>query len=228
MPFAYVCIHTYEGGAGVRGSHPHLSGWHGSHPHLSIRRIRQHTSAYVSMHQHSIRQHTSLSCIPPAPQHTSAYFSMRQHSIRQHASLPASADAPLRSHPHPPLLHICIYIVHTHSLSHTHTHRRSLLLAVLMAHVHSALLNAMTLSMTGHTLSPPPPLSLSPSLPPSFTLSLSLSPSLALSHSTSLPLSQSLSFAPSALLRAVTLSAMTLSAERRVLDALSRAEGAMS
>jgi hypothetical protein len=44
--------------------------------------IRQHTSAYVSIRQHSIRQHT-LS-INSVHLHTSAYVSIRQHSIRQH------------------------------------------------------------------------------------------------------------------------------------------------
>jgi hypothetical protein len=67
-------------------------------PNLPTRRIRQHTSAYVSRPDVSIRQHTSAyasmrqhTSAYVSRQHTSAYVSIRQHtsayvSMRQHTS----------------------------------------------------------------------------------------------------------------------------------------------
>ncbi len=86
-------------GVELRPSSPHPHAWPAPQAHAvnsalksfkeqRLRRARHghlHTSAYVSIRQHTLAEDTSA--YVSIRQHTSAYVSIRQHTIRQHTSV---------------------------------------------------------------------------------------------------------------------------------------------
>jgi hypothetical protein len=97
---------------GTQAHHSAPGRWRGGgrcvHALAYVSSIRQHTSAYVSIRQHSAafsarttaRRWQVCACVSIRSQHTSAYVSIRQHSAafsarttaRRDAHLPAYAD----------------------------------------------------------------------------------------------------------------------------------------